>query len=248
MSFALPKSVEVIFLSSTKEKSTNKIIKNKNLIAAKENCVPMGDGCFHPQYGLLDPKEGQKIKPLIDDSKPVLKGTDTELKTFNAIESDMVDCKKDFFFDIFCGKAKPIQKGPKDLEVWIDTSSSMRRVDFSKEENHCYRRSFIERLKNSCEVSVATFDTSIKSLGGLNNLCINYGLNDQERIMDWIQRSNAKKLIIVTDIDEATLELRDYLFKIGAKIHGADMGDFDGHRLLNYISKLSKKCKKPAKN
>ncbi len=242
---AIPKEVEVIFLSATKQKSTDVILKQYKKTAGKDDCVPMGDGCFHPQYGLMDPKKGQKLKPLINNEKPVLQGKDPNLKTFNAIESDMVDCKKDFFFDIFCGKAKAMKKGPSDLEVWIDTSSSMRRVDFSAEADQCYRRSFADRLKQSCDVDIATFDTSIKSLGSMNNLCVNYGLNDQKRIIDWIQRSNAKKLIVVTDIDEATREMRDYLFKIGAKVHGADLGDFDGKRLLAYISKISRSCKKP---
>ena len=63
--------------------------------------------------------------------------------------------------------------------------------------------------------------------------------------MDWIDRSEAKKLIIITDIDEASMELRDYLFKIGAEIKGADLGDFDGEKLLNHVEKISKNCSKP---
>ena len=202
----------------------------------------MGDGCFHPQLGFVEENPGAKVIPEGDQSSVLDK--DKTLKTINSAESDMVDCKEEKFFDIFCGKAGKRKRGPVDLEVWIDTSSSMRNVDFSLEKDECFRKSFVERLKMSCAIDVATFDTSIKSLGGLKNLCLNYGLNDQDRLIDWIKRSEAKKLIILTDIDEASMKLKDFLFRIGANIKGADLGDFDGDMLLKYTSKISKNCKK----
>ena len=241
-SFALPKSVEFIFLASKKESKQTMSVKEFRKIAQADDCVPMGDGCFHPQHGFIEKKPSAKI--ILEGDESSVLDDDKKLKTINSAESDMVDCKEEKFFDIFCGKAKSRKKKPVDFELWIDTSSSMRQVDFSLEEDSCFRKSFVTRLKESCEVDVSTFDTSIKSLGGLNNLCLNYGLNDQKRLIDWIQRSEAKRLIIITDIDEASMELKDFLFKIGADIRGADLGDFDGDKLLKHVSKLSKDCKK----
>ncbi len=241
---ALPKSVEFIFLSPKKTKSTfHSNIEYKSIAINEDDCVPMGEGCFHPQHGFIEKKPTAKIIKEGDTSSVLDKKKD--LKTINSAEADMIDCKEEKYFDIFCGKAKKINNSTSDLEIWIDTSSSMRRVDFSLEKDECYRKSFVKRLKDECEADFSTFDTSIKSLGGLNNLCLNYGLNDQKRLMDWIDRSEAKKLIIITDIDEASMELRDYLFKIGAEIKGADLGDFDGEKLLNHIEKISKSCSKP---
>jgi len=243
---ALPKRVDIIFLAAKKTADLKELTKDQypivlRAIAQKEdNCVPMGDGCFHPQLGFIEGKSGKALEDQKDQK-------DVKVKTINSMDTNMIDCKEGNYWDIFCGKAKAQKHGPVDYEVWIDTSSSLRNVDWSKDSTHCFRRSFIERLKSKCSIEVQTFDTSIKQMGGLSNLCINYGLNDQKRLMQWIDESKAKHLILVTDIDEGTLKFRDYLDSIGANLYGADTGDFTGESLLNHVQKLSSTCQKPKK-
>lgn len=246
--FALPKRVEVVFLAPEKEAVTTEVLeefKTKNfrkLAQADVKCVPMGDGCFHPQLGYM---EGDSAKGIVDQESG--KQKEVKIKTINSMDTDMIDCKKGNYFDIFCGKAKKEKHGPVDYEIWIDTSSSLRRVDWSKEQSHCSRRTFIEKLRRSCDLEIQTFDTSIKQMGSLSNLCLTYGLNDQKRLIKWIDDSSAKHLIIVTDIDESSIELRNYLESIGAVIHGADYGDFTGKKLIEYADTFAKSCQKKKK-
>ncbi|EQC46919.1 hypothetical protein M900_2545 [Bacteriovorax sp. Seq25_V] len=201
----------------------------------------MEGGCFHPQLGFVEDEKDFKKKA---EEKKI----DVKLKTINSLDTNMIDCKEGNFFDIFCGKAKPITKREDvDMEIWIDTSSSLRNFDWDGDPMHCKRRSFVERLRNSCALEVKVFDTSIKQMGDLSSLCVTYGLNDQKRFIRWIEESTVDRLIIVTDIDEASTMVRDYLFKIGGKLHGADYGDFDGERLVNYVSTLETSCQKKKK-
>lgn len=243
--FALPKKLEVIFLSPDKKASLLHFIQEnqKKFLATAEkekDCVPMGDGCFHPQRGYIEGDSGKGVVEQQED-KP------KKVETKNTLESNMIDCKEGYYFDIFCGKAKKEVHGPVDYELWIDTSSSLRRFDWAEGGSHCARRSFVERVKNKCSVEVKTFDTSIKQMGGLDNLCITYGLNDQDRMISWIKDSNSKHLIVVTDIDEASIKMRDFLNSSGAIVHGADLGDFSGTRLVSYAEDLTKACQKKKK-
>lgn len=246
LAYALPKQVDIIFLAAKKTAHLKELTKDQFPIVLRalaqndEKCLPMGDGCFHPQLGYIEGKSGKSP----EDTAPK---KDIKLKTINALETNMVDCKDGNYWDIFCGKAKADKPAKVDYEVWVDTSSSLRNVDWSKDSTHCYRRSFIERLKQGCSIEVQTFDTSIKQLGGLSNLCLNYGLNDQKRLMEWIENSNAKHLILITDIDEGTLQFRDFLDRIGANLYGADAGDFTGESLLNHVQTLTKACQKSKK-
>ena len=240
--FAVPKEIEVYFLNRDKQANLlnpflKKYFKSLPIASKEDNCLPYGDGCFHPQYGFI---EGKKKKNIVEQEKT----KKVELKTFNAIESDMIDCKEGNYFDIFCGKAKKINNRHIDYEIWIDTSSSMREVDFSTSPSFCHRRSFIERMKTKCHLEIKVFDTSIKQYGGLDGLCVTYGLNNQDRLIQWIENSSAKKLLIVTDINEASAKLRDYFFKVGAKLIGADMGNYTGKKLVEHSLDLMKSCKK----
>lgn len=232
--FALPKQVDIYFLSAAKKQSLlfeNKIFQS--VAYTEPECVETEAGCFHPQLGLI--KSAPKLKEEVQ----------RELKTINALEANLIDCKDGNYFDIYCGKAKPLESNKDvDYEVWIDTSSSLRQFDWDDDPQRCQRRTFIERFKMKCQLEVKVFDTSIKQMGDLSTLCVNYGLNDQNRLISWIENSAADKLIIVTDIDEASRKIRDYLFKIGANIYGADYGDISGEKLLDVISKYETSCQK----
>jgi hypothetical protein len=246
--FATPRVVEVYFLSEVKKETSYKLLEDKfkafKLTAQVDmsKCVPMGDGCFHPQVGYI---EGDSGKGVIEQQDG--KAKDVELKTINSLEVDMIDCKEGNYFDIFCGKAKKEKRGKIHYEIWVDTSASMRRVDWSKDASHCYRRTFIENIERKCNVDVSMFDTSIKQVGSHDSLCLTYGLNDQDRMIQWVKDSSADHLLIITDIDESSVKLRNFFLSINAQIHGADYGDFTGPRLINHVEELSKACQNKKK-
>jgi hypothetical protein len=240
-----PENIEIWFLSEQTtafldpliKKNTNKFIFS-NLTVENDSfkCIPMGDGCFHPQLGYVD-KDSISLKK---DSSKVEK-----LKTFNATETSLVECDKNYYFDLYCGKAKKIKKYKKaNLEIWIDTSSSFKNVDFSLDNQFCNRRTFVEGLTRECaeKVSISTFDVSLKELGTLDGVCVNYGTNDTKRIINWIENSDAKALVIVTDVSEYNSELANYLNSINAKIYGGDTKKIFSKDLQNQKSHFSKLC------
>lgn len=241
--WALPEKVEIVFLSEASSTSFYQspapwlILGNVAQNDWKENCVPSGDGCFHPQLGFIPADGPQRPK----DAPPP-----KEVKTFNPMDVDLVDCREGEYFDIFCGKAKKEVVKSTDVEIWIDTSASLRKMDFSTDPARCERRSFVESIQRECgagKISVQTYDTSIKTMGALDGLCQNYGSNDVERLIKWIKASNVKYLMIVTDIDELSRELRDFLDSIGAKYHGGDVKDLTVKDLSSFVSVVKKNCK-----
>jgi hypothetical protein len=241
--FAVPDKIEVFFLSAEKAASidVDKLInKIKYSQSITQNCVPMGDGCFHPQFGYME------------EAPPVIEATPTDLKinNFHNQETQLVDCKEGYYFDIYCGKAQPVAKRPvalkPKLEIWIDTSASMKTVDYSKDESYCGRRSFVSRVMESCgsDVVFHLFDTSKKEMGSATTTCVTKGSNNQTRLMEWIEETDAHHLIIVTDIDEQSQRLTDFLDKHKAKVHG--LGTTTGITtvdLIAYAAEASKSCK-----
>jgi hypothetical protein len=86
------------------------------------------------------------------------------------------------------------------------------------------------------------FDTSIKQAGSMDALCNNQGLNDQKRLMDWIERSEARKLVIITDIYEFSKDFSDFV----ESKHGKFRGDKDlmvASQLLDLVNDLSRACR-----
>lgn len=203
----------------------------------QDNCVPSGDGCFHPQLGYI-PDDGS--------AKPLKPAEVKALKTFNSLDVDLVECREGQYFDIFCGKAKKEETKLADVEIWIDTSASLRKMDFSKDPTQCQRRTFIEKLQRECgkgKLAVQTYDTSIKTMATLEGVCQSYGSNSVTRLIDWIKASNVEYLLIVTDIDELSSELRNFLDSIGADYHGGDLKDVTVKDLDQYVSIVKKHCK-----
>lgn len=239
---AAPGQVEVVFLSEPSATSLKEPIwKPLGLVALaddnyKENCIKTGDGCFHPQLGFI-PDETKAAK----QENPVK----LEYKTFNSDEVNLVECREGEYFDIFCGKEKKRAQKTSEVEIWIDTSSSLRKMDYSPDPSRCVRRSFVEKLQDQCKdskLAVLTYDTSIKLAGSNESLCQNYGTNDTERLIKWIKASEAKYLFIVTDIDELNHELRDYLDSIGAIYHGSGVKSTSVKELESYVSVVKKQC------
>jgi len=259
--WATPQKIEMIFLSQGKvtqliqqidQMDSEKIF---SLLAQGEttyqdNCIPMGEGCFHPQYGYLNRKpvisgvsapavEAKKEEPVKEAPVP-----EPQLKTFNAVETSMVNCEKGNYFDIFCGKQKAQGKFAE-IEIWFDVSSSFRAIDYNRDPNYCNRRTFLTKVVESCKdkVSAYIYNTSLKQAGDLSSVCLSHGSNDEGKLLQWIKDSQAKTLLIVTDVDEMSKGMRDFLDSKGAKYIG-EMKPFTSTDLANYAKEFSKVCKK----
>jgi hypothetical protein len=243
--FATPQKLEMIFLSPKKVSmiiemlDRYQVFKHSRAIAQNgmENCTPMGDGCFHPQLGFIEKSVDEKNPSLLDEKK-------LELKTFNATDVNLVNCDKDNYFDIFCGKTGPDAK-LAETEIWFDISSSLRTVDYNKDPEQCARRSFMEWVQSACKgkLRVSVYNTAIKEMGDHSSVCMAYGTNDQTRLLNWLKDSKARNLLIVTDIDEVSSEMKDFLEINGAKMTGDGVKSFTTDDLVNYADDFSKLCK-----
>lgn len=208
------------------------------------DCVPMGEGCFHPQLGFIE-KKREILQPTEKEPKPV----GMSAQTFQSLDVDLVECREGNYFDIFCGqtkaKNKEAAKAPG-FEIWFDVSTSLRKTDYSEDLDRCHRRSFAEVLENKCgsKPTMAVFNTSIKLIQDLSQICLLQGTNNSKRIVEWIKASKAKHLIIVTDKEEYTAEFRDFLAVENSILHGLDAVNLTADKLVDYSEKLLDSCKK----
>lgn len=244
--FAAPKEVEVWFLSNQKTSQLDEILNRPSVkfrtLTAELQCQPMGDYCFDPQYGLYK-KDDASAEMVAADN---LEKDGPSIPSGKSVERDLINCDPKNYFDVFCGKARKEPEKQANLEIWIDTSSSMKEFDYSDKEGGCYRKSLIKQLDDTCgfnqKVNVMMFDTSIKEAGSMLQLCNNQGLNDYKRLIDWIERSNARKLIVVTDIYEFHKEFSDYIEGLNGKFRG-DKDPLTAKDMLNLVDELAKSCK-----
>jgi hypothetical protein len=242
-----PDKVEFIFLSMEKMALLDEALEKQDAVhlakVAELDCIPMGDGCFNPQSGFTetDKKEIQEKKPLkLQKPKDEIK-----IKTFNSLDTSLINCDKNYYFDMFCGKAKGSVANGGEVEIWVDTSSSLRKMDYSKQPNYCKRRAFVKKAVEGCKgkVSVSVFNTTLKGMGDLSNICLNYGANDTDNIIEWVKQSKAKYLLVVTDIDELNGKLSEFLDEVGAKLHGTEVTDFTVSDLVKFTNTFIKTCK-----
>ena len=165
------------------------------------------------------------------------------------MDVDLVSCDSNYYFDLFCGKSKGKTYLEKNngFEVWIDTSSSLNQVDRKDKNGDCFRKSFIKRLRSHCQdekLQVSVFDTSLKAMGSEDSLCDNIGLNDQDRLIQWIKNSKAKRLLVVTDIYELSMKISDFIETVGATSKGdIPQKEIVGADLLRYAGEYQKYCK-----
>ena len=244
--YATPKKIEMVFLSPPKTAMLLDIIKKMEELKAyksisqsdMQNCMPMGDGCFHPQYGYIENKVYEEKKPKLVQDEEV------KLKTFNAIETSLIKCEKGNYFDIYCGQASNQVKS-YDTEIWFDISSSLKSVDYDRDPNNCGRRRFLESVMKSCpgKINYQVYNTSLKQGGEHSSVCLSYGTNDEKRLLGWIKGLNSNRLLIVTDIDEMSTEMRSFLEENGAKILGEGTKAFTVDDLIRYASEYSKGCR-----
>lgn len=248
-----PQKIEMIFLSPQKVSQLLEIIDKQNnsekiftLLSQADqdlkNCVPMGDGCFDPQLGYIEKKPAKSMS-----SAPIVttENSEFQFKTFNAIETSLVNCDKENYFDIYCGQEKAKRK-PPEIEIWFDISSSLRTVDYSKDSNNCNRRFFMTKVMSGCndKVKVSVYNTSLKEVGDFSSVCMAYGTNDEARLLRWMKETETKLLIIVTDIDEISLPMKNFLSERGARMIGDGVKPFSSTDLVEYANDIVKMCKK----
>ena len=244
---ATPQKIEMIFLSPEKVSMIIELLDKYQVMKMSshlsqndmDNCIPMGDGCFNPQYGYIEKKiEAPKNEAMILEDKKF------ELKTFNAVDTSMINCDKNNYFDIFCGRENA-NAAPSEVEIWFDVSSSLRTVDYNKDPDQCARRTFMEKVMATCKskVNVSIYNTSLKQIGDHSSVCLAYGLNDESKLVRWMKDSKAKRLLLVTDIDEISAEMRDFLSSTGAKMMGDGTKAFTSKDLIDYAKEFTKMCR-----
>jgi len=245
---AAPAEIEVWFLSNSKVTQLNELLNRSPYVyrsqTAKLECQEMGEYCFDPQFGLYKKDDAGSE---VDVEKAVDEKKGPQIPSGSSVDRDLINCDPNNYFDIFCGKARAQAKAPvMKLDLWIDTSSSMREFDYTDKEGGCFRKSLVSRLDQSCgfnqKVNVMMFDTSIKQAGSIDQMCNNQGLNDYKRLMDWIERSDAKRLVIVTDIYEFHKDFSDFIESKKGKIRG-DKDALTAKQLLDLVDDLAKSCK-----
>lgn len=243
---AAPKDIEVWFVSRAKTALLDELLNRPQYVyrlpTAELQCQEMGDFCFDPQHGLY--KKDDANGDIVETKKIETDGP--SIPAGKSLERDLIDCDPKNYFDIFCGKAKKEAQVASKLDVWIDTSSSMREFDFSDKDGSCHRKSVAKVLDDACgfnkKVNVMMFDTSIKQAGSMDQLCNNQGLNDYKRLMDWIERSEARKLVVITDLYELHKEFADYIESKHGKLRG-DKDPLTAKEIVDLAEDLTKSCK-----
>lgn len=245
---AAPGSIEVWFLSNAKVSEVQKLLDRPQYVYQKKTaeleCQEMGDFCFDPQYGLY--KKDDADAEVKDEETQIEKKSAPSIPAAKSIDRELIDCDPKNYFDMFCGKARKEAKFAPKLDLWIDTSSSMKEFDFIDSSGGCHRKSLVKRLDEGCgfnqKVNVMMFDTSIKQAGTMDSLCNNQGLNDYKKLMDWIERSDAKKLVIITDIYEFHKDFSDYIESKHGKFRG-DKDPLKASDLVKLADELEKTCR-----
>jgi hypothetical protein len=248
--WATPEKIEIFFLSEQKVQTLIERIEKKDspqyskALVQNYECIPMGEGCFHPQLGFTKEKP-----PVLSEIEEEARPEGYKLNTINSLDVQMIECREGEYFDIFCGQStleENKKEKPADLEVWFDISTSMRKTDYSKDLEHCNRRTMARVLKDRCEQSprIAVYNTSLKALSDLSGICLFQGTNDQNRLLQWIRASKAKHLVLVMDTEEYSGELRDFLALENAVVHGLETESLYSDNLVDRVDKLTSSCKK----
>lgn len=248
----MPESFEFWFLSHPKTAlyRFDPPLRQSKILAANDDrkCVTkVGDDCFDPQYGMFPDPEIEKLKAVqkkLKDEKE--KPADQKYQYLSNIEAESFHCDKNQGFDIYCGGKvqKPSEKKAS-LEIWIDISRTMTDVDYPDKNKDCFRKSFVKRLKSSCQnVDIYTFNTFLKLSTTNEELCDNLGFIDQNRLLSWINDSKAHKVIIITDKSLATKGIADYVYAKGGKVKGdANQKELSGKDLLELVDSTKKYCR-----
>lgn len=249
----MPENFEIWFISPNRTSFikfpseisySSKIVQNDQTL----RCEKFGDYCFDPQIGLYMPDKNSAKYKEVGDSVDIEKATKVNQNNLKShLDESLINCDKNNFFDVFCGKEKGTKKKAAGFEVWIDTSSSLRTIDPTDRSGGCKRKSFYVALTAACknkEPDLYTFNTSKRYTSNLDNLCLNYGLNDEKRLLRWIKNSNAKNLIVVTDIGEYTSRIADFIKENGGFARGTEVEEIvSTAKMVSMAESVAKYCK-----
>ena len=250
---AVPKNVEIWFLSIDKTSDLRHLLNQKNenklLVQSNLQCQQMGDYCFDPQVGLYKKEDKSDELEKIDLSVVDKKEEYEFIDPHQGAQREFIECDKNSrFFDVFCGKAKKsvIGKNVK-LEVWVDVSSTMKQVDFEGFEKQCQRERFLRKLGDACRASdglkLYQFEEYRKEVGMIDRVCLSSGLNNMKNIINDLKASRAESVLIITDIFEAQEKFIDAVEAMGVtNIVGVNK-PFYAKDMNERIKTMAKKCK-----
>lgn len=247
--WGMPRSFEVWFLSVDKAAFLDQLQPHDLpgvLVAQRAiQCQPMGEYCFDPQIGLYKKGEEGQVQEEVDHSELEKNKKYDFIDPHAGHERQMIDCEESQMFDIFCGKAqKKMKQGKSKLEVWIDTSSTMKQVDFDGFEKECGRERFLKDLATTCpmnqKMKVYYFEEFRKEAGAFDRVCLSGGLNNMKRLMQDLDQSKADHVIIITDIFEAEEVFID-------AIEASGRGTIRGLNKPMYAKDLKKQLKRVRK-
>ena len=249
--YALPKNFEVWFLSldsmSLLMPQLEKPIMQSRELAQSLQCQMMGEYCFDPQVGLYKPGQKNQVQETLQ-----LETLDTTRKyenpgTATSLDRSLIDCKGEQAFDIFCGQAKETKAPKFDIEIWVDVSSTMKQIDFRGHDQNCAREEFVRGISKKCKfdekMKIMLFNESFKASGNMSDVCINYGLNEVDRLISQIEKSDAKKLIVITDIFEAQERLINFVELSGVGSVKGITKPMYAKDLTGEVERLTSQCK-----
>lgn len=216
------------------------------LYARNLQCQQMGEYCFDPQIGLYK-KDEEEIKEV--DQSAVEKNKKYDfIDPPKGVDRNMIECDKNpSFFDIFCGKATASGSVKKSkLEIWVDTSSTMKQVDFNGFEKQCQRERFLKTMRNSCvgneNLNIYFFEEYRTQAGSLDRVCLSSGLNDMKRIVQDLKESKTDHVLIITDIFEAQDTFIDAIDALGpSKILGLKKPMY-ASMIMTELKRIKKLC------
>lgn len=251
--FAVPNNLQIWFLSADTASAfiapRGYATFDPRVLTAQAplQCQKMGEYCFDPQVGLYSPGSSGEIKDLPANYESVDKLEDYSEKR-KALGSEWSDskCDESDFFSLFCSKGSSSKASKAKLEIWIDTSSTMKQVDFKGHDQVCDRLSLLNHLESSCrfnqDYKLYIFNEVKKEAGQKSQVCLNSGLNHRDRLIKEIKASNAKNLVIITDIFEADSVLIDFVeAQAGGSVKGLREPLY-AKDLKSLAETLSKQC------
>ena len=92
-------------------------------------------------------------------------------------------------------------------------------------------------------MSFSIYNNVLKQIDESSSACLSYGGNDEARFISWVENSYANRLLVVTDIDEMSAEMKEFMGKYGIKTKGDGVKNFTSKDLVGYAVEFAKGCK-----
>ena len=253
-SWAMPKSYEVWFISSEQQAKLQSFMNvpkqyMSQKFAQNVQCQPMGEYCFDPQIGLYKMGENQVVKEKLEYEEVTRQEKINSIESASSLDRQLIECDtKSEHWDIFCGKANGKKPAKYTLELWIDTSSSMKQMDDEDGKGTCAREQFVKSIDQKCprgkKMDLLVFSESIKQSDTIGRTCENYGLNNYKRLLEKLQDTTAQKVIIVTDIFEADVKFIGEIERSGIGKHLGVDKPMTAKDLMKEVKRLTSFCAK----